>query len=855
MDSIAAQDFPPQDYEIIVVSNFDDPEARQAALARGGAFTHFQYHELGRPGVNPSRNFGLERARGDVVVFLDDDCRLDDKDYLKRVVALHAKYSDATAIGGVYELTPKAGKIASAYHSIGRDWMGVSGNVEIESWRLVGGNVSYKRDLLVRDDATFDSEFIFGGAETELHERLKARGHRAIAVGSLRVNHDCQINLAKLCAKALHQGIGAGRLHLAGVAPLAKPKRIFAGRGMIGVWVWIYDWFFEAGIFLGRKGETPGKGGRAIWARAVREFGFQKLRASAVFMLAQRGLIHARVLAIKTYWLFVGQVVWRLKAHFRGIYVLLVHWSPDPWLGAKPKTPSLAARYLTHYVKSLKKKGSRTSSFLHSVWNEFVVPSAGSAVHIPASRNDEKIFERARLVKGFGFDRIAFAGDLLEHPRASRVCWDLREAGFEIDLYYQASQLDEESVSLLANLRQLGVATLPVFDSATLEQVTDLPERFGLGPDVEARQLVGLATRPRASDICFTYVDFLGDGGFQPRRRFQFACETAVIPELKGLRWRQAEIIQPFSNPDAPDRLRVGVQVWSNGVSVANPEWSVVIPCFENAAYLPSVIEHLFAQNYSIGSIEVIVVDDGSEAPIHEALGEELKALKVNPRRALKVMRIDRGAEHGDVDKTFRAGLARNAGILASQGRKILFLDSDILVPRDHFRKLDDALKHSGLVQSMRYMLKERASNRETKAHRIDLVKDTYREDHYWESFKRVGDWNKLAAPWKYVCTYALAIRREDLAQVKFFRPEFAEYGFEDTELGFRLFRQGIRFHLLKSPVFHLYPLRESWTVHFDETARFQTLSRTAQLFYRMHGDPSIFYELRTYLDRPMELK
>jgi glycosyltransferase involved in cell wall biosynthesis len=68
--SVRAQTF--ADYEIIVVSNGESDDMRRAshdiAKAYGG-----RYFELAEGNVSAARNFGIERAKGEWIAFLDDD--------------------------------------------------------------------------------------------------------------------------------------------------------------------------------------------------------------------------------------------------------------------------------------------------------------------------------------------------------------------------------------------------------------------------------------------------------------------------------------------------------------------------------------------------------------------------------------------------------------------------------------------------------------------------------------------------------------------------------------------------------------------------------------------------------------
>ena len=88
---------------------------------------------------------------------------------------------------------------------------------------------------------------------------------------------------------------------------------------------------------------------------------------------------------------------------------------------------------------------------------------------------------------------------------------------------------------------------------------------------------------------------------------------------------------------------------------------SVIIPAHNREAYLPTAIDSVLAQTFS--DWELLVVDDGSEdstpkiAQEYARQDSRIHYLRHSPRRG--------------------AQAARNAGIRASGGRWIAFLDSD----------------------------------------------------------------------------------------------------------------------------------------------------------------------------------
>lgn len=92
-----------------------------------------------------------------------------------------------------------------------------------------------------------------------------------------------------------------------------------------------------------------------------------------------------------------------------------------------------------------------------------------------------------------------------------------------------------------------------------------------------------------------------------------------------------------------------------------SPDCSVVIPCYNQAAFLGQAIDSVLAQ--TAAPVEIIVVDDGST--------DDTGAI-ARSRPFVKLMtQTNRGVSH-----------ARNAGLRAASGSVILFLDADdVLLP------------------------------------------------------------------------------------------------------------------------------------------------------------------------------
>jgi glycosyltransferase involved in cell wall biosynthesis len=66
-------DSEPRDFELLLVDQSDGPETAQA-VAFAGSDARFHYLHSVTRGAASARNAGIERARGDIIAFTDDDC-------------------------------------------------------------------------------------------------------------------------------------------------------------------------------------------------------------------------------------------------------------------------------------------------------------------------------------------------------------------------------------------------------------------------------------------------------------------------------------------------------------------------------------------------------------------------------------------------------------------------------------------------------------------------------------------------------------------------------------------------------------------------------------------------------------
>lgn len=226
----------------------------------------------------------------------------------------------------------------------------------------------------------------------------------------------------------------------------------------------------------------------------------------------------------------------------------------------------------------------------------------------------------------------------------------------------------------------------------------------------------------------------------------------------------------------------------------ALPRWSVIIPCFRHQDELARTLAAL-AVACEGQTVEILVIQD-----------LEPQASPLPPLHGLPAAwyHVQRRAARQYGDRGFRAASLRNFGARLSRGECLLFLDADILVPKDLFTSLDSKMSANALVQAKRWHLRN-SNGFNRPVHGLSALWDCDEsEAGVWEEFQTARqDWNARSEPWGWVSTFCMAVPKERFAAVGGFRESFDSYGFEDTEFGYRFVRHGGSLCLADVDVFH----------------------------------------------------
>ena len=344
--------------------------------------------------------------------------------------------------------------------------------------------------------------------------------------------------------------------------------------------------------------------------------------------------------------------------------------------------------------------------------------------------------------------------------------------------------------------------------------------------------------------LYFPYKKHLFDSFLTPRQVYKFIKKfpkTSIYPvEVYDSRIPQdmdlEACIQPFIQNSLPKK---------------NIHFSIIIPSYNSKTQLINTLQHLAKQDFPRNEYEVIAVDDGSSDNTRQAVADFIKQ---HPSLNIKALHFPRVIERKTGDSRFRAGLARNLGVKHSSGKWLAFLDSDILTPPDYLARLKKEHEKADLILLKRYHLKPKTSIDDLFSSYNNLKNSYYIEDKsYWGNFYKKG-FDQVKCPWKYVCTYGLSLSKKDFVAVGAFGKNFIFYGFEDTDLAWRLYKKNKKFLLSDIKVYHQAPsdkTNKSWSYPL---LRQKQLTKTAKIFFYRHLELEIYKELSIYMrqERPL---
>jgi len=198
--------------EVIVVDDNSTHLCRNSLIEKLGGCPDGSIRLISREsagGPSAARNSGIVKARGDLLVFLDDDCIPGDS-FLGEVVRLHVKYPQVLLING--NLRALRNDLISRFwfYYYSHAFNTAEGEL-FQIHRVSSGNFSIKRSLLEHFEPLFD-ESLPSREDYDLYLRLNMAGIPIFKADSIHATIECRRTLRELLRqRAWYQ---RGEIHL-----------------------------------------------------------------------------------------------------------------------------------------------------------------------------------------------------------------------------------------------------------------------------------------------------------------------------------------------------------------------------------------------------------------------------------------------------------------------------------------------------------------------------------------------------------------------------------------------------------------------------------------------------------------
>jgi glycosyltransferase involved in cell wall biosynthesis len=232
LDSVAGQTVPADRFEVVLVNNGSTDRTAEIAAGFRDSHPHHSFRYVMEPeqGLSFARNRGIRESAGDIVVFIDDDVRLE-PDYLERLDAHYA--ADAA-------LMANGTRVKVGYEGRRPDWMSrflepLVGHHDFGARKRpypsgkypVGCSMAFRRETLrhvgdFRTDLGRKGASLGANEEKDLFARIRAAGFPVAYLPDAVLTHridDRRLDRSYVKRQAV--GVGQGeriRIRDAGVA-------------------------------------------------------------------------------------------------------------------------------------------------------------------------------------------------------------------------------------------------------------------------------------------------------------------------------------------------------------------------------------------------------------------------------------------------------------------------------------------------------------------------------------------------------------------------------------------------------------------------------------------------------------
>lgn len=205
LDSLFKQDYPQEDFEIIIVDDGSDDGTGEMVKEIAKEKPNLRYFLQSHKGPAVARNRGIIEAKAEIIGFTDNDCILKN-DWIRKMVLAHRLENGIMAVGGLTRVNRHNIK-ALVSQSLSDGAIAISINGKAEVIFLPTCNVSLKKSYL--NGEKFNELFLFpAGEDLEFFWKLFKNGKKFIYRRDIEVFHDCHPNIKSFLNQAYMYGRG-----------------------------------------------------------------------------------------------------------------------------------------------------------------------------------------------------------------------------------------------------------------------------------------------------------------------------------------------------------------------------------------------------------------------------------------------------------------------------------------------------------------------------------------------------------------------------------------------------------------------------------------------------------------------
>jgi glycosyltransferase involved in cell wall biosynthesis len=178
LESLTQQSIDSSDFEVIVVN--DGGVDVRAVIQRFNSSLNINYINASHQGVSIARNTGIKEARGDILVFFDDDA-VASKDWLEKVIKIFSNSEINIVVGRGLAKTNNMWQFFAPHYDRGNKQIQLNGIWECDF---------AVRKSVLNQVGVFDEQIGWGHEGNELADRCKKGGYDIWYQPSMVIYHD-----------------------------------------------------------------------------------------------------------------------------------------------------------------------------------------------------------------------------------------------------------------------------------------------------------------------------------------------------------------------------------------------------------------------------------------------------------------------------------------------------------------------------------------------------------------------------------------------------------------------------------------------------------------------------------------